>query len=343
MRWHHLFNRLSSRMVRRTGRVRTPRPRWRFVRPCLEVLEDRLAPAAFVVTNTADSGTGSLRAAIDAANAAGGSNTITFAPAVAGQTITASANDTNHPFAFGPTAFVIAKGDNLTIAGDPALAGITLSGGGIHRLFAVYAGASLTVENLTLTGGMAQGGAGGNVTGVGINGGEGGGGGAGLGGAVFNEGSLNLVATTLTGNTAAGGNGGVGMDGALYGGAGGGSAGFSGGTFVSGGLAGSGGAGIGGAGSPNSGGTGGSGGANEFGMQAPAGTAGTAGGGGGGSSGEGNGASGTALSSGGFGGGGAAAASAAAAEVAAATAAAEQVWAGPSSTCSGRPPSPTVP
>ncbi len=270
-------------------------------RPALETLEDRLAPAAFVVMDTADSGSGSLRAAIDAANAAGGSNTITFAPAVAGQTITASANDTTHPFAFGPTAFVIDPGDNLTIAGDPTQAGIALSGGGSHRLFAVYGGASLTVENLTLTGGKAQGGAGGTVTGNGA--GEGGGGGAGLGGAIFNEGSLYLIATTFTGNTAAGGNGGAGGGRGFAGGAGGGSAGFSGGDFVGGGNAGGGGAGIGGAGSTNIGATGGMGGANEFGIQAPAATPGTAGGGGGGGSGS-RAASGTDLSSGGFGGGG---------------------------------------
>jgi hypothetical protein len=44
----------------------------------------------------------------------------------------------------------------LTIQGDPTQAGITLSGGGGHRLFAVSAGASLTLEDLTLTGGKTQ-------------------------------------------------------------------------------------------------------------------------------------------------------------------------------------------
>jgi hypothetical protein len=50
-------------------------------RPALETLKDRLAPASFTVLNTLDSGDGSLRAAVDAANAADGSNTITFATA----------------------------------------------------------------------------------------------------------------------------------------------------------------------------------------------------------------------------------------------------------------------
>jgi len=175
----------TPRAQRRTGsRQATARSR-----PAVEALEQRLAPATVTVTNTADalhyntnatitdltnhtnlsSGntdtTITLRDAINAANNSGGSNTITFASGVFGQTITLSSNDSNHPFAFGPTALVIAKGDNLVIAGDPTQAGITLSGGGSHRLFAVYAGASLTLEDLTLTGGKAQGGAGGDLTG----------------------------------------------------------------------------------------------------------------------------------------------------------------------------------
>jgi hypothetical protein len=62
-------------------------------RPRLEVLEDRLAPASFTVTNNADSGAGSLRAAVDAANLATGSSTITFAPSLAGQKITLTSGE----------------------------------------------------------------------------------------------------------------------------------------------------------------------------------------------------------------------------------------------------------
>src|SRR5262249_12053565 len=100
---HNLFAR-KPRTIRKD--------RFRF-RPRLEALEPRLAPATYTVQPIGDA-TGpvtgvspgvftapTLRAAVDAANLAGGSNTITFAPAVAGQTITASANDSTHPFAFG--------------------------------------------------------------------------------------------------------------------------------------------------------------------------------------------------------------------------------------------------
>ncbi len=56
------------------------RARLRRNRPCLELLEDRLAPATlpFLVTNTNDAGPGSLRQAILSANAIGGADTIDF-------------------------------------------------------------------------------------------------------------------------------------------------------------------------------------------------------------------------------------------------------------------------
>jgi uncharacterized repeat protein (TIGR01451 family) len=44
MNWHHWFHWLPSRTVRRTRRTRPRRTPWRFVRPCLERLENRIAP-----------------------------------------------------------------------------------------------------------------------------------------------------------------------------------------------------------------------------------------------------------------------------------------------------------
>src|SRR3954453_14052478 len=49
------------------GRGRRGQPQRSFL-PRLEVLEDRTVPSTFTVTNLADSGGGSLRAAITAAN-----------------------------------------------------------------------------------------------------------------------------------------------------------------------------------------------------------------------------------------------------------------------------------
>jgi|GEM_PF-3365952 len=257
-------------------------------RPQLETLEDRATPAMFTVMNSNDSGAGSLRAAVDAANIAGGTNLITFDPGVLGATITLVANDTNNPLTLGPTALVVSATDNLTIQASGA--GVTLSGNASHRVFGVLAGGSLTLEDLTITGGVAKGGNGGS------GGGQGGGGGgaAGLGGAIFNEGTLVLVNSTLSGNVAMGGNGGAGGVGG-FGGIGGGGGG---------GLAGN------GQDSPYNqsvGGTGGTdgGGAGGAGTGSGSGTPGSPGGFGGGGGGSGYGSSPDAAGGmGGFGGGG---------------------------------------
>ncbi len=109
--------------------------------------------------------------------------------------------------AVGNSALEINGNANITIIGPSGDNGLTLSAGGpkAMRLFDVTAGASLTLQNLTLTGGVAQGGHGGAA---GVGGGGGGGGGAGLGGAIFNNGgTLTILDSTLTGNTAQGGQG----------------------------------------------------------------------------------------------------------------------------------------
>src|SRR6516225_8287439 len=163
----------------------------------VETLENRLALTTFTVLNTSDSGVGSLRQAIADAAAAGGSNTINFDASLAGQTITLASNDAND--SFGPTGLVI-DNDTLTIDGSAA-PGMDLSGGGQRRLFAVTSTGALTLENITLTGGVAQGESG--TTGPTA----GGGGGAGLGGAILNRGSLTVLDSTLVGNQAIGGSG----------------------------------------------------------------------------------------------------------------------------------------
>src|SRR5262245_8200494 len=87
-------------------------------RPRLETLEDRTAPAVFTVTNTADSGPGSLRQAVLAANAAAGADSIAFDPAVFAK----------------PQTIQMATGrltitDPVTIQGPAA--GLTLDAGGL--------------------------------------------------------------------------------------------------------------------------------------------------------------------------------------------------------------------
>src|SRR4051794_28000242 len=95
------------------------------IRLAAELLEDRSTPAVFTVTTAADSGPGSLRAAIDQANTAPDADTIVFAPSVAGATIGLSTvGDTS----LGPSALFVAtpvtiRGNGQTIAraaGAPA-------------------------------------------------------------------------------------------------------------------------------------------------------------------------------------------------------------------------------
>ena len=76
-----------------------------------------------------------------------------------------------------------------------ARSGDTLVGG------TVTGAGDLTLRNVTLSGGLAQGGDGGS-------GRYGGGGGAGIGGAVSVRGTLTIDRSTVRGNTAQGGNGG---------------------------------------------------------------------------------------------------------------------------------------
>ena len=236
------------------------------------------------VVDSSDNQT-SLREAVAYAASLGGSQTVTFAPALSGQTITLSTvgDPTAGPSAFGITQnlTVDAGGNQITIARNPA---VTM------RLFYVAPGASLTLLNLTVQNFLHKGGDAAF-----------GGGGAGLGGAIFNNGgTLVVTGSTFAGNTAQGGasisaggtnGGGGGLDG-IYannnnngGGPNGGTAPGGSGGFGGGGAANFGGAGaVGGFG--GGGGTGNPGGAGGF--------------GGGGARGSGNGQAGAA---GGFAGG----------------------------------------
>jgi hypothetical protein len=159
---------------------------------------------------------------------------------------------------------------------------------------------SLTLEDLTLAGGVAQGGNGSQA-----------GGGAGMGGAIFNQGSLTLAAVTITGSAARGGTGyihfgdaggGMGENGSNFSGGGfgpgafGGAAGGSGSAGAAGGGGGFALADVGGA---ASGSTSGAGGGPATGL----GGAGAAGGAGGGS-GDGSGGGGSTPAAGGGDGGG---------------------------------------
>jgi hypothetical protein len=255
------------------------------------------------VTNNNDSGDGSLRAAIEAANAdVNTPHTITFDQALTNQTITLSS--------------MIFITNSMTIEGL-GVDQLTISGGGSTRIFWIQNGTT-EIKDLTLANGYARGG----------NGGGRGGGGMGAGGAIFmhegsknGPGSVNLTLTNVAfeQNVAIGGNGSTGSGSGSGGGMGGDGANSRGGG---GGIIGKGGIDDGGGGSvtdgqPNggAGGTGnaifGNGGDGNFNGNGENGGFGGGGGGGalGGNGGFGGGGGGnsfvnSALGNGGFGGGG---------------------------------------
>ncbi|MBX7105659.1 MAG: right-handed parallel beta-helix repeat-containing protein [Gemmataceae bacterium] len=129
---------------------RNPAPRLWNRRLWLTTLEDRLAPAAFTVTNTADSGAGSLRAAVIAANGSAGLDTITFTGASFGASATITL-----------TSGELAVSDSLII--DGTIKGtLTVSGNNASRIFNInngVTGSAITValQDMTLTKGATSG------------------------------------------------------------------------------------------------------------------------------------------------------------------------------------------
>jgi hypothetical protein len=100
-----------------------------------------------------------LIADMNAANAAGGSNTITL---VAGTTFTLSAVDNTFLGATGLP--FIATNDNLTIVGNgDVIQRSTATGTPLFNLMDVASGGSLTLQNLTLQGGASTGNLGGGA------------------------------------------------------------------------------------------------------------------------------------------------------------------------------------
>jgi len=196
----------SGKSGRSRGRRPQPRPARRGTRLVLEQLEDRSLPSSYSAATVSD-----LIADINAANAAAGANTITLAAKTTSPYIlTAVNNDTG---GVGSTGLpVIAANDNLTIVGNgDTIERSTASGTPDFRLLDVASGGSLTLENLTLQGGLSQ------YFG---------------GGAIYNGGTLVLNGVTVQRNLAYGGavpdSGGAG--GGIY--SGGGSVTLEGGTIV---------------------------------------------------------------------------------------------------------------
>ena len=181
--------------------------------PRLEALEDRLTPSTLTVLNNADSGSGSLRAAIAAAHSG---DAIVFAHSVHDITLTSGQ---------------LAVTQSLTIDG-PGANKLTISGNDASRVFDVSNGASVTIDGVTVADGATVGGLGGggilNEAGstltlnrdalnnntataasdtVDV-----------FGGGLLNEGGATVASSTFSGNQALGGGGGSFFGGSVGGG-----------------------------------------------------------------------------------------------------------------------------
>jgi hypothetical protein len=159
------------------------------------MVTERVEAASFTVSNTNDSGPGSLREAISSANAAAGADMISFN--VVGTILLSG----ELPAISGP--------DPLTIDG-PGAAKLTVSGNHAVRVLSVASGATLTVKNLKIADGGSDDGAPGGgisnlgtlsvvncaITGneltIGVN----------LGGGIYNAGTLSVSNSTISDNRA---------------------------------------------------------------------------------------------------------------------------------------------
>ncbi len=183
----------------------------------------------------------SLVAAINSANATAGADTVALA---SGCTYTLAAVDNSWFGQNGLPAIagqVTIEGNGATIARDPAappfrffFVGADPANPSTDGYVSPGPGA-LTLRNVTVRGGLAQGGD--SLAGSG--------GGAGMGGAIFSQGAVTIAGSALTANTAIGGSSTVGSGALGGGGMGAGSTGGFGGSVSGGGSGGSGGGGAG--------------------------------------------------------------------------------------------------
>jgi hypothetical protein len=157
--------------IRRPQYRRAPGLRRHHFRPGLE---GRTVLSSYTAATVSD-----LIADINASNNGGGSNTITL---VAGNTFSLTAVNNTTDGATGLP--VIAANDRLTIAGNSNTIDLA-SGTPAFRLLDVAAGASLTLQNLTLQGGVEV-----------DNGAQA------AGGAIYCKGTLDLNGVTVQNNSA---------------------------------------------------------------------------------------------------------------------------------------------
>src|SRR5882724_6954074 len=165
LQWRSIMLRSSFRWLCGVKSPSNGRRRPAPFRPIFEALEERAVLSTYHVMNNADDGTGSLRAAIVAANAHLGADKIVFDASLSGQAIALTSGE-------------LLITDDLTINGLGA-SNLTVSGNNSSRVCEVAATANVTLSGLTITGGRAV-----------------------SGGGILNYGTLTVRASTLSDNVA---------------------------------------------------------------------------------------------------------------------------------------------
>src|SRR6516164_3623461 len=177
--WNRLMHRPAGPRRHKAHRI-SAFPGRRFL-PQIEILEQRTVLSTWTVTSPADSGDGSLRAVIAAAQSG---DQIVFDPSLQGQTITLTSGQ-----------LAITKSLDIEGLGADQLA---VSGNHASRIFNISGGVTVTIAGLTLTDGLAlQIGA------------------QAVGGAIQNVGSTLTVADAVLSNNEARGIGAQGRGGAI--------------------------------------------------------------------------------------------------------------------------------
>src|SRR5262245_11452455 len=162
----NLFTRPATRPVRKAP------PRARLA---VATLEGRTVPSTFSVTNTlGDGSVGSLRWAVAQANARAGDDTISF---------DRTAFNTPQTINLGGTQLELTDTTGTTAITGPR-AGVTVSGGGLSRVFQVDPLVTASISGMTITGGSV--------------------GGFGSGGGLLNSGTITLTNCTVSGNSVTG-------------------------------------------------------------------------------------------------------------------------------------------
>ncbi len=134
---NNILRRFLASISGRTQPQRRPARR-RSTRLNLEMLEDRVTPSTLTVTNNHDSGSGSLRNTIAAANSG---DTINFASSVHSITLTSGE---------------LEIGKNLNIQG-PGANNLTISGNNASRVFHIDSGETVTLANMKIANGLFSG------------------------------------------------------------------------------------------------------------------------------------------------------------------------------------------